>query len=243
MELCDFSELEENPGFFKRDNLIVTSISGGVTSLEDLPVSADELIVASRHESETGRPCLTTHVPGDLDSGELAISAPFTLKSVLRKLREENRELELGYDVSLEATHHGPVGLSVPVTFVEIGSSLDEWENSTAGEAAARAILAATENQCSGRVGVGVGGTHYARKHSKIVLRTNVGIGHIVPKYQDFTKSLLESTLERTSGDLPAFVLDWKGLNSNQREKIKGIAGDLGVEALRGRDLLRKKKT
>lgn len=242
MESQDFEESAEDSEVMIWKDIALTRIQGGVTSLTDLPLPADEVIVASRHASESGKPSLTTHVPGEPDNKELAIAAPFTLKTALRELNRANEELKLGWDVSLEATHHGPTGLSVPVTFVEIGSSPKQWKNPKAGKVAAHAVMAAAENRGSGRTAIGLGGTHYARKHTRVTLRTDVGIGHIFPKYQTLDKLLLEEALERTSGENPIFALDWKGLTSDLRDKIQGIASELGVEVVRERDLLSEKK-
>lgn len=243
VKFWDFEESTESSEVMKLGgDVMLVRISESVTGLSDLSAPADEVIVASRHESESGKPSLTTHVPGEPDSQELAIAAPFTLKAALRELDRANEELELGWDVSLEATHHGPTKLDVPVTFVEIGSSPKQWKNPVAGEAAARAVMAAAENRGSGVPAIGLGGTHYARKHTKVVLQTDVGIGHIFPKYQSLDSPLLEEALKRTMGENPIFALDWKGLNSDLREGIHEAAEKLGVKEVRDRDILREKK-
>lgn len=238
----DFRESQEGSGQYLSNDIVLIQTLDSISKMNNLPIDADEVIVASRHESESGKPSLTTHAPGKLDSQELAIAAPFTLKAALRELGETNRELKLGFDVSLEATHHGPTGLDVPVTFVEIGSSPKQWGDPVAGEAAACAVMAAAGNQDSGAPAIGLGGTHYARKHTKVALQTDVGIGHILPKYQPLNSSLLEEALKRTKGENPIFALDWNGLNSDLREAIQKAAEELGVKGVRDRDILREKK-
>ena len=111
--------------------------------------AADEVIVASKHVSETGNPSLTAHVPGDSEKRELGIAAPSTLGAALAELFAARDEFGLSYDVSFEATHHGPTGLDVPVTFVEIGSATSEWRDPKAGEAVARAIMKAARSRIS----------------------------------------------------------------------------------------------
>ncbi len=242
LELYDFERTQENPEFHTYEDIGLVSIPGGVTQLTALPVDAEEVIFASRHASRTGRPTLTTHVPGEPSEYKLAIASPPTIKAALRELSEARDELGLSYDVSLEATHHGPTGLEVPVTFVEIGSLPQQWRDPRAGEAVARAIMAAAREPIEGRSAVGFGGTHYARRHTEVVLRTDVGIGHIFPKYLSLDEKLARAALTRTKGDSTLFALDWKGLGGKSREQIRAIATKLGVQAVRERDLLAQAK-
>lgn len=242
LKLYDFKSSKENPEFYTYEDVGLISIPDRATQLAALPVDAEEVIFASRHVSRTARPTLTTHVPGEPSEYKLAIASPPTIKAALRELIEARDELELSYDVSLEATHHGPTGLEVPVTFVEIGSSSQRWRDSKAGEAVARAIMAAAREPVEGRPAIGFGGTHYARRHTEVVLRTDVGIGHIFPKYISPDERLTKVALARTKGDSIIFVFDWKGLRGKSREQIRAIATKLGVQVVRERDLLAQAK-
>ncbi len=242
LEFYDFKGSRVAPEFYTCGDIGLISIPGGVTQLTSLPVDAEEVIFASRHASETGRPTLTAHVSGEPLKYELAIASPPTVKAAIRELRRARDELGLPYDISLEATHHGPTRLEVPVTFVEIGSSPQQWEDPRAGEAVARAIMAAAEKPIEGRYAIGFGGTHYARRHTEVVLKTDVGIGHIFPKYLPLDEKLISKALARTKGDPILFALDWKGLKSESREQIRAIATKLGVQVVRERDLLAQAK-
>lgn len=242
LELYDFESSKENPEFHTYKGVGLISIPGGATQLSAPPIDTEEVIFASRHVSRTGRPTLTAHVPGEPSEYELAIASPQTIKAALRGLIEARDGLGISYDVSLEATHHGPTRLEVPVTFVEIGSSPQQWRDSKAGEAVARAIMTAARKPIEGRPAIGFGGTHYARRHTEVVLRTDVSVGHIFPKYLSLDEKLARAALTRTKGGSILFALDWKGLRSSSRERIKTTATKLGVQAVRERDLLAQAK-
>ena len=223
-------------------NVTLMAIAGEVTQITELPIDAEEVIVASRHASESGRPTLTVHVPGEPSRLDLAIASPQTIKSALRALVEARSELKLSYNVSLEATHHGPTQLDVPVTFVEIGSLPEQWRNEKAGEAVARTIMAAATSQMKCRHAIGLGGPHYAPHHTDVALRTDVGVGHILPKYASIDETLLERAFVRTRGGVELLALDWKGMSSEQRQISQRFADRLGIQAMRTREILARAK-
>ena len=237
-DLYDFEKVSEKPGLYKCGDIALAKIPGDATQLREPPFGADEVIVASKHVSETGNPSLTAHVPGDPSKRELAVAAPPTLGAALAELFAARDELGLSYDVSFEATHHGPTGLDVPVTFVEIGSATREWRDPKAGEAVARAIMKAARSPAEGINAVGFGGTHYARRHTEVILRTEVRVGHVFPRYTQLDEGLARAAIERTRGGAGVFALDWKGLKGEQRALMMKIGENLGVQVLRERDIL-----
>jgi len=241
-ELYDFEEVQGQPSLYFYKNLLLAMAGNEMTEITALSQRADEVIVASRHASESGRPTLTVHVPGEPSKRELAIASPPTLKSALRELIVARDELHLPYEVSLEATHHGPTGLAVPVTFVEIGSSPIQWRDKKAAEAVAHAIMAAATSPLKGRQAIGLGGHHYAPRHTQVVLRTDVCIGHVLPRYVVIDEGLIKHALARTSGGVEMLALDWKGLDSCRRQLLQQIAAKLGLQVVRESELLRQAK-
>ncbi len=242
LELYDFEKISQKPDVYACGDVRLTTTTGEAVQISRLPLTAAEVIFASRHASETGKPALTTHVPGDLQSRELAIAAPQTVKAALRELLAARDELGLPYEVSLEATHHGPTRLPVPVTFVEIGSSREQWRDPKAAEAVARAIMAAATSPIQGRSAIGIGGPHYAPRHTDVVLRTDVCIGHVLPKYAALDAELIRCTIARTHGGVELLSIDWKGLTSDQRRLLQDTAEKLGVPIVRSGELLAHEK-
>jgi len=216
--------------------ILLQVLKGSVESVEP-PPEVEEILVASRHVSKTARPSLTVHVPGELEKGRLAVASPLTVKGALGALDRLAREVGLGYEVSLEATHHGPVHLEAPITFVEIGGSEEQWREKKAGEVLARAMVEAVKGT-GGRLAVGVGGPHYAPRRTQVALRTEVAVGHILPDYASLTPELVELAVRRTKGKVELLAADWKGLNSAQRAAVKEASRRLGVELLREGRLL-----
>lgn len=239
LEFFDFERAPDHPGVYVCGEVFLSTIQSGVTRLNKLPFVAEEVIVASRHASESGKPTLTVHAPGEVEKQELAIAAPETIKAALKALVDARDELKLPYEVSLEATHHGPTKLIVPVTFVEVGSSYQQWQDTKAAEAVAHAIMGAATNPVKGRRAIGFGGPHYAPRHTEIVLRTDVCIGHILPKYVEVNETLVEKAMRATDGGVELFALDWKGLDADARTKILNLATKFGVRAARGHELLK----
>jgi len=221
------------------DDVLAATVDS-VLQLASLPIAVEEVIVASRHASESEKPTLTVHASGEIEKRELAVASPPTIKSALIYLVRMRDEFKLAYEVSLEATHHGPTKLDVPVTFVEVGSSQRQWQDEKAAEAAARAIMEAATAPIEGRQAIGFGGPHYAPRHTDIVLRTDVCIGHIIPKYVDVDERLAKLAVERTRGGVEFFVLDWKGLDASTRAKIMKVATELDVKTVRGHELMKE---
>jgi D-tyrosyl-tRNA(Tyr) deacylase len=235
-------ELESAESLIASGRVRLVRFSGEATELSRLPEDAEEVIVASRHVAEAGMPSLTVHVPGKIEERRLAIASPGTIWRALRALVSARDELGLPHNVSLEATHHGPCELSVPVTFVEIGSSPEHWSDPRAGEAAARAIIAAVGEGDDLKNALCFGGPHYAPRHTEIALRTNFAPGHIFPKYSSFDGPAIETAVARTAGGVELFILDWKGLSTEQRATCLEAAAKLGVKAVQAGKLLRQPK-
>lgn len=242
LELYDFKKYPTLPNAYICGNVLLVRVGYEVTQITAPPFDADEVIVASRHASESGRPSLTVHVPGELGRWELAVASPPTIKSALQALVSARDELGLPHEVSLEATHHGPTKLEVPVTFVEIGSTPDEWRNEKAGEAVARTIMAAATSPMKCTNAIGFGGPHYAPRHTEVTLHTDVGVGHILPKYAIFDEKLIESAILCTNGGVKLLVLDWKGMSREQRMLCQRIAAGLGIRTARAGKILSEEK-
>ena len=240
LELYGFEKSPAPPNTYVLGSVMLAFVNMEVTQITTLPVGASEVIVASRHASESGRPTLTVHAPGDPKSLELAKASPPTIKMAVKTLERMRGELRLNYEVTLEATHHGPVKLDVPITFVEIGSTHEQWSDEGAGEAVARAIMAAATSPAECHRAVGLGGPHYAYRHTEVVLHSDVGIGHILPKYVDIDQRLIERAVARTEGGVELLMLDWKGMSVEQRRLSKQTASQLGIRVVRTGEILGK---
>ncbi|MCX6695905.1 MAG: D-aminoacyl-tRNA deacylase [Candidatus Altiarchaeota archaeon] len=215
----------------------VVRVEGNIKDKMELPVNLELAIVASRHKSESGTPTLTCHATGNFGKAELG-GSPGRLQSTnalyLRKalllLKEKQRKYSLPYDVSLEVTHHGPTELPFPLVYVEVGSSELQWNDMSACRAVAEVIyeLYSTEPE-KVPVAIGFGGPHYAPNFSEVM--GNVALGHIMPKHavEYATLEMVKLMLEKTVPKPDFAVLDWKGLKSEEKQKITGILEGNGI--------------
>lgn len=205
--------------------------------------SIDFIIFASRHSSEAGVPSLTAHTPGNFGAadfggspGKICFSNPTAQKLALKELKTQKDELNLDFEVSMEATHHGPL-TGKPTMFIEIGSQKEQWTNSKAGEAVAVSLMKSTEyKKHDFPKAVGIGGGHYCQKHTRVMLYREHAIGHVLAKYVPITKENVHKAVEKNGG-CDAFILDWKG--TPQRSAVSHMLEQFGLPICKAKTLLR----
>ena len=236
-----------NPVYERGDTLILTTndemiyYDGLDRAIEEQLGFVPEIIAfASRHSSKQKLPALTVHVTGNWGEGiyggkdeSLAVAQPAAMKLALLKMSELN---DLGWTVCYEATHHGPSELEVPSFFIEIGSSEEEWVVDRAGEIIAETIIHVLENYEKAKfpVAIGIGGGHYAPKQTKRALETDLAFSHIAAKYaHPLKRELILKAIERTSGNVDAIYVDWKGSKGETRQMARALAEELGLEFIR----------
>jgi D-aminoacyl-tRNA deacylase len=211
----------------------------------DIPSDVSTTIFVSKHVSSSGRPALTVHATGNLtkeakfggNPEEVSYVDPSIVSRTLRALKTGVSQAGVQIDITMEATHHGPTNLSMPVCFVEIGSREKEWIDPVLGEIVATAVISAvSKDEETHPTAVGFGGTHYSAKHTRICIEGDYAIGHLVSSHSfdgGVTQSVIGDTFNKTTGSCNTAIVDWKGLHSNDRRKL--IAG---LEAS-GREIIR----
>lgn len=182
-----------------------------------------EIIYLSRHAAASGKPSLTIHPIGNpgqplpaagADSTERAEHGGIPGKCVPPSPRmaplfrslyaavKDDAGLAEEFEVTLEATHHGPWHANgVPCCFVEIGSKDEDWGREDAAEVWAgvleRSLGLALPGKGSGggsdqatspakpkAMVVGLGGGHYVPKMNDLLRhRDDVLIGHMCAGY------------------------------------------------------------
>jgi D-aminoacyl-tRNA deacylase len=209
--------------------------------------SPEVFIFCSRHRAESGRPALLVHSTGNLGSEalfggnphQLSISAPSLVSAALKRLSIEQVKRNLTeFDVSLEVSHHGPTSLNTPLVFVELGSSEEYWIHKEGARAVATAIMDCVKEPLSGDSVIGFGGTHYASKFNKIVLEKGYSIGHMAPKYvlDELTLDVVKQMAERTTEPVKKAIVDWKGMNAENKEHVFPLLNELGLDIVRDKD-------
>ncbi|MCE4615290.1 MAG: D-aminoacyl-tRNA deacylase [Desulfurococcales archaeon] len=207
----------------------------------------ESYVFLSRHKAETGRKSLTVHhtgnpLPQASHGGnplELSISSSHMAKKLLSILFRKTREAGLSdeYEVTLEATHHGPTSLSTPLTFIEIGSTDDEWRDPRARRVIAETVIQALQDIIKPDYCVpvaGYGGGHYPIKHTRIHLQEHYCYGHILAKYA-FSNGvnpdvIRQSILKNHPRPVELAIIEKKSLKSQIRKDLVSIFEELDIK-------------
>ncbi len=226
----------------KGKKVAFTMLNDELVNAQNLPDTFPNLrlvVFLSRHSSASGTPTLSVHTPGNFGTAELgglpqqvSVSPATTMLNALKALVYFNECMKLNYEVSYECTHHGP-SLKVPTMFVELGSSPQQWRDSRAAEAVAHAAMSAIGKfGTSERTAVlGIGGTHYNRRFTRMALNGKAIFGHMIPKYAIpyADAEMLLQCVERTLEKVDCAVLDWKGIKSADKPHLLNALEETGL--------------
>jgi len=236
---------QENPTFsadINEKKVTLIMLNDEAVNAQHLPDSFTNLsliVFISRHSSTSGTPTLSVHTPGNLGEAKLgglpkqvSISPATAMRNALKALMLFKEGMKLDYEVSYACTHHGP-SLNVPAMFVELGSSPKQWRDSKAAEAVAHAAMSAI-----GKFGVsektavlGIGGTHYPQRFTRMALDGEAVFGHMIPKYAVplVDSEMLRQCVEKTVEKVECAVLDWKGIKGADKAKLVAALQEIGL--------------
>jgi D-aminoacyl-tRNA deacylase len=236
---------QENPTFSADINgkkvtlIILNDEAVNAQHLPDNFANLSLIVFISRHSSTSGMPTLSVHTPGNLGEAELgglpkqvSVSPATAMRNALKALALFKEGMKLDYEVSYECTHHGP-SLNVPTMFVELGSSPKQWRDSKAAEAVAHAAMSTI-----GKFGVsektavlGIGGTHYNQRFTRMAVEGEAVFGHMIPKYAVpcVDAEMLRQCVEKTVEKVDCAVLDWKGIKSADKPQLLAALQEIGL--------------
>lgn len=220
-----------------------------VSGFEEAVEGVEYIVYLSRHSSAAGVPSLTTHHTGVPRKEALAGGRPLTLSianppvayTLLMNLFRGAEEAGLeGFEITYEVTHHGPTDVSVPLTFVEIGSKEEQWVRRDAQEVVASAVISLLKDgvrTCT--PSSGFGGPHYAGPFTQRSLKYGECFGHIIPRYaikeligdKEALESVVRQALTRSS-PRPRRAVVLKKVQSSVKKLISEVAESLGVEVV-----------
>ncbi len=209
---------------------------------QDLPTKfpdAKLIVFISRHSSQSAKPTLSVHTPGNFAEAELgglpktlSVAPAVAMQTTLKALFHYREQLRLNYEISYECTHHGP-SLDVPAMFVELGSSPDQWGDFKAAEAVAHSAMTAiaTFNEAGNSAVLGIGGTHYNQDFTLMSLMGAATFGHMIPKYAlpAIDADMLQQCVEKTLEKVQLAVLDWKGIKSEDKSNLISALESIGL--------------
>lgn len=199
-------------------------------------------VFLSRHSADSGIASLTAHTTGNFtheakfggSARELGRVDPGLLKNYLRALWKRKEGVP-DYEITMEATHHGPTSLQKPVLFVELGSSEKYWGDRKAAAVVADSLMESlTKKEVWTKVALGFGGTHYSEKFTKLTVEGEFAFSYVTPKYalESVDEGIVGQMLQRTNSPVRYAVLDWKGLGRH-KEKIVELVKQFGLEEVR----------
>lgn len=203
------------------------------------------LVFATKHRAASGKKSLTCHFPGNWASAgmggkenKLCIAPASALKEMFTNLKNNASEIK-EYEVTLEATHHGPY-LEKPAMFIELGSTEIDWTDENGARIIAKTIVESLAKEIpEKKTYIALGGMHYPQEFSKITYKTEIAISHICPKYMlsVLNKEILLHSMSRSLEKCSGIILDWKGLGE-QKSKVVDLISSLNMEYIKSSDLL-----
>lgn len=191
----------------------------------------DGFVFLSKHASETGKLALTCHSTGNFSDAlfggfdrQVAIPHPHLQKSYIQSLWKRRRDFSK-FEITIEATHHGPTALSKPTLFIEVGTTEEQWNDKTLCESVARIInevLSTPQKRYD--VGICFGGTHYPAKLTKILLEGQYALGTVMPKHAlEFLDEALFSHIIQRNNEAKFAILDWSSLGKEKQKVVNFI--------------------
>ncbi len=190
------------------------------------------LVMASRHWSQSGRPCLTVHPTGNFGKAVFGGRPRELQRTLANPMRDVFMELSAdpprGFQVSLEATHHSPTQFETSMFFAEVGSGEGQWRDEAVCRYLAEAIVRGVRAEGEAPVAVGFGGGHYCPTFS--VMERETAFGHVAAKYalDLLTDELYGQMVERTMDGVDFAALDG-GLKGWERRRVEVALARLGV--------------
>ena len=200
----------------------------------------DGYIFLSKHASESGTLALTCHSTGNFSDAnyggnkkQIAIPHPHLQKTYIRSLWQKRNEFS-SFQITIEATHHGPTALNKPALFIEIGTTEKEWKNKKLCQSVANiAVEAISKNGKKYPVAICFGGTHYPEKFTKELIDGEFALGTVAPKHAlEFLDEELFSHILQRNREAKFALLDWNGLGKH-KEKVVSFIENTDLEMIK----------
>ena len=242
MAKCISQKLDKKGEVYKGKYFDLTIIQSPVISADWLEekFDYDGYVFLSKHAAESNVLALTCHNTGNfLDANfggyrrQVSIPHPHLQNSYIQDLWNARSKFP-EFQITIEATHHGPTALSKPALFIEIGTTEKEWNDVNLCNSVATIVVKVMEKkQKSYPIAICFGGTHYSDKFTSELIHGEHSIGTVVPKYafEQIDKNLFSHILERNIGATVA-LLDWKGMGKN-KQKILGMLEETDLEIIK----------
>ena len=223
-------KMEKNGDVYHSKNFDLIEIDSPAISADwlDEKYDYDGFVFLSKHAAESGTLALTCHSTGNFNEAkfggnqkELAIPYPNLQKKYLQTLWD-NRESFSDFEITIEATHHGPTHLKKPSIFVEVGTTEQQWNDESLCSSVAQLVFETLEKPIdSYPFAICFGGTHYSEKFTKELLFGKYALGTVMPKHAlEFLNPVIFEHLITQNNGAEAALLDWKSLGKYKQTLI-----------------------
>ncbi|MGQ0772749.1 MAG: D-aminoacyl-tRNA deacylase [Nitrososphaerota archaeon] len=189
----------------------------------------DGFVFLSKHAAQSGELALTAHSTGNFSDAQfggnkrqIAVPHPHLQKSYLQELWQ-NRKDYPEFQITIEATHHGPTALAKPTLFIEIGTTEKQWTDESLCGSVAKLVLKVMSGPIpTWPVAVCFGGTHYPEKFTKELLEGKHALGTVVPKHAlEFLDENLFYQIMKQNKQAKTALLDWGGLGAHKQKLLE----------------------
>ena len=215
-------DMTNDGGVFHGKNFDLVEIDSPAISADwlDEKYNYDGFVFLSKHAAESGTLALTCHSTGNFNEAKFGgnpqeIAIPYTnfQKQYMQNLWKVHESFS-DFQITIEATHHGPTHLKKPSIFVEIGTTESQWNDESLCSSVAQLVVETYEQESTlFPFAICFGGTHYSEKFTKELLFGKYGLGTVMPKHalEFLYPELFEHIITQNHG-AKAALLDWKSL-------------------------------
>ena len=200
----------------------------------------DGFIFLSKHAAESGVLALTCHSTGNFTTAkfggndkQVAIPKPDFQKAYLQTLQKNQSQFS-DFQITIEATHHGPTALSKPSIFVEIGTTEKQWNDESLCNSVAELVHQVMSQPIKENpVAICFGGTHYPTKFTDELLNGKFALGTVIPKHalEELDEELFSHIISQNKMAKTA-LLDWKGLGP-AKQKVLDLLETTDLEVIK----------
>ena len=232
--------LKDNVFHGKYYDLIIISTPAISADWLEEKYDYDGFIFLSKHAAESGVLALTCHSTGNFaeakfggNNRQVAIPHPNLQKKYLQTLKKNQSKFS-EFDITIEATHHGPTALSKPTIFIEIGTTEKQWTDVALCESVAKLVHQVMSHTIpESPVAICFGGTHYPSKFTAQLLDDKYSLGTVIPKHalDNLDDELFSHILKQNSMATVA-LLDWNGLGQN-KQKVLDFLESTNLEVIK----------
>jgi D-aminoacyl-tRNA deacylase len=188
----------------------------------------DGFVFLSKHAAQSGELALTCHSTGNFSDAQfggnkrqIAIPHPHLQKSYINALWKNRKNFQ-EFQITIEATHHGPTALSKPTLFIEIGTTEKQWNDQLLCNSVAKLVLQVLADPIKTYpVALCFGGTHYPDKFTKELIEGRHALGTVIPKHAlEFLDEELFMHILNQNKQARSALLDWGGVGPHKQKVL-----------------------